>query len=389
MRPADSVRRTFRRAFALGLLLVAGAPAPVASQFEPELMAELDRDDVHDLEFLVAEANAGRYFGARPKEGDGVEAILPFRTQRSTILHFCRNYTGDSLKYKALAMGTPANGATIFDVKHIFHDNWQRRNMWRHNKPYVYRRLAHVYFPLFWSERNKKISSGQVNDEGLYRYRMLHPDGTPEEDLPWGGGEQIMWDPSMWYFTRGNQFKTLATRLSKQSPPRRWQLVEHKPPFLVHGRLTHVRVLLLAVVQPSGERRFYMHNRMRLWLAPMEYNEKVLMEPPRNEREVMDQRSMLESLGSLYDWVANATNSTWSQKDMHIDFKEAVTAAGHNPREVMNRLRAMSSLMFSITGPMLRCRVTLTSLLDDACFQMLEVDVGLDRDIKPFFIKVQ
>lgn len=341
--------------FSLGvgwtLPLAASGPSEPGSSLVNSMEDKLQRISTY-LEYVHNETYVG---GTRSRSG------RPHYTQRTSFLYFYRKPVGDPLVWMTLALGKVGNRGMFFN------DKKKSVQVWKEENPRLFSMLEE-YMPRMWTDAAS--FARDVEDDKLYVFKR--------SDADMGAGIR---------FERGSELSKYVADLENMPgyASTRWVIQAFVDPFLHDGRKTHIRVLTLIIVQPSGEHEFYQFRKLKMFFAAERFDEERLV------REQGAAVSMLvtnlhESQAWFKEHVSEGTYSRWNYL---MGTKDAIKEddSGIKYARVYNDVTQIHTLLYSIIGHRFTCEGTEISIRDDVCFHIIASDIAIDKGGKPYFLE--
>lgn len=292
-----------------------------------------------------------------------VKNKVPVHTLRAFILYYLRENSGQPLMWQTIAMGAVSNCLDLFA------DKKKSLEIWKESDPENFK-IMETYLPRIWDYTD--VFESEMNPDKLYVYKPVR--GT--------GGNGIA-------FKKGHQMtKYVEDQTAQGVPSDDWVIQEFVDPFLWNNKKTHMRSISLLIIQPSGEREFYIYNKLRLFTAPLDYSEEALL-----DSEVDNQFMLLTNIHQNHNYFKldpASEGKVWDPTTCLIDVEEGLGSGESSLTfdHVFYETKRMQTTMYSIVGDLLECKGTKTSIYDHACFHLLGTDIAIDKDGDLYFLEV-
>ena len=313
--------------------------------FNVESVEELNKD-VSSLTPYMKLAINGNYPGdkrVRFKYG----RISPIYNQRTSFLYYVRKEVGEKIMWVTLAMGMFINlDEILFDKKRSF-------QYWEYKNPEEYKKIE-TNIPQTWYDSDNSLEG--IEDDSIYVFK-------PSNQF---GGDGIL-------FIKGNEVENIVSSYIGS-----WVVQKFIEPFLYQNKKTHFRTITMGIIQPDGTHEFYIYDKMKLFLAPLDYNKDKLFD--KDFMKSNDSHFMLTTNLMANKHLYSKTHGSMKSFDpwkVVLDLESSIGTKLFNT--VYANSRDIHESVYTIINKDLKCKETEVSVYGDSCFYIFASDIAMDE----------
>lgn len=316
----------------------------------------LNETRLFHLDSLVDLSSRGKYPGT-DKTRPGTRGPIPIWSQRTAILHYNRRIVDNGTRWITLSMGVMSNARNLVSNKKTL------RRVWEEVNPIQFSEME-VYLPKTWSDI--KSFEEEMEGENTYVYKPVLG----------SGGNGIV-------FKRGVEMASDLREKESRGDKSSWVVQEFIQPYLHDKRKTHMRCVTLVIVQPGGNREFFIYDKMRIFTAAEEFDSDRLLEGGDNSFMLL---TNMHQNKIYFEENPDNKKKKFSPSSCISDAETVMEPSFFD--STFHSIKKMHSIIYSIIGNLIKCEPTDVSLYDDACFHIMASDIAVDRDGNPYFLEM-
>ncbi len=309
-----------------------------------------------DIQRVTKLASSNKY---HPGYDTLKENGTPIWTQRTSFLYYYRPYIGKSFIWDILSMGIMANSWYLISDKAGSVKAWQSKN------PSVFKDKLEPYVPSIWTSESD-FERDMVKDN-IYVYKLTA--GSAGDDIVFAKGPAIL------------------QKIKENTEVVSWVIQDFIRPFLYDNRKTHFRILSLVIVQPNGERDYFLYKRMKMNIAAEDYDEDRLLD----ENEDVYRMLMTNMNQNREEFHRNPDNKgkRFNMERFLLD-AEVLNSVEDSISfdEMYPKIYDLHSSLYKTMGGLLTCKSTDVSVYNNACFHIVASDVAIDSDGNPHLLEL-
>jgi hypothetical protein len=316
-------------------------------------------DELQTIKTLVDMSSRGKYSGSTSKRPRKDGKNVPVWSQRTALLFFNRKTVSDEMRWKTITMGHVGNfGKLVTDKKESI-INWEKID------PERFEELGE-YLPMEWSD--VKSFEADMEEDLVYVYKPIY--GSQGKGIKFMKGLEIL-------------------EYVKNKHKSRWIIQEFVEPFTYRKKKTHTRVVTLVILQPNGERQFFLYDKMKLFTAPQDYDQSMVVKPGEDNSFML-----ITNLHKNLIWFNSDPmnhNKIFRPSDYVMDMESKVDAVEDGVLTYSDALlgvRDMHSVIYSIIGDVIMCKPTEVSIFNNSCFHILATDVAFNEVGSPYYLEM-
>jgi len=314
--------------------------------------------NVSSINTLTRLSQNGEYVGDTRTRVSKEGKRSPIYNQRTSFLYYLRKQVGHSLIWSTLSMG-------VFEhLNEILLDKKDSFEFWMNTDPEKYSKIVDNV-PKTWHDTSTDFDD--IDKDSIYVFK---PSAT-------FGGAGIL-------FIEGGQVENVVDEHKGES----WVIQEYVEPYLYNDKKTHFRALTMAVVQPDGTYEYFMYSKMKMFLAPLDY-----------ERDYLFDRNFMDSDMSHYMLATNLMANKEYYKETYVPGSKRFnpwdvvldleTSVGSETFEnVYLKTRDIHETVYDIAGKYLTCVETDVSIYSKSCFYIFASDMAMDKNGDVFLLEI-
>ena len=322
----------------------------------PKVLRVPIESKLREIDFLTDLSSKGKYPGTN-KTRSGRRGPIPIWSQRTAILYYNRRIAGDPIRWMSLSMGVVSNAKNLVSNKKIM------RRVWEELNPVKFSEMKR-YLPKTWSSLDS--FEADMEEGNTYVYKPVLG----------SGGDGIV-------FRRGDEMVKGIREKESRGDRYSWVVQDFIHPYLHEKKKTHMRCITLIIIHPDGSREFFMYNKMRIFTAAEEFDDKRLLEGGDNSFMLLT--NMHQNKKRFQENPENSKKK-FSPSSCIYDAETSMDATSFN--SMYSSTRRIHSIIYSIIGDHMECEPTDVSIYDDSCFHTMASDIAVDKQGRAYFLEM-
>lgn len=217
--------------------------------------------------------------------------------------------------------------------------------------------------PPTWSDSSESFEG--IEDDSIYVFK-------PSNQF---GGDGIL-------YIEGNQVDSVTS-----SHKGSWVIQKYVDPFLYNDKKTHFRALTAVIVQPDGTHDFFMYDKMKMFLAPLDYDRDMLFDKDFMNSELSHYMLTTNLMANKHYYKDYASKKQrFDPWGVVLDLEDSIGTSVFN--RVYSQVRDIHQTVYSITDDYLECIPTDVSIHEDSCFYIFASDIAMDENGNVFLLEI-